>query len=217
MMTMMNCKPGCREKECGFTLAELLIAITLLGLIMVLAFSGIRLAVNSWDKVEAVSGSIDESRLVHSFIRRQLEQTRSVFFKDEDESRLAFLGESDRVRFVAPVPVQHERLAGLYLYTLQFVGRARERRLELSYTIYFPDMDHFFAPEQSDSIILVDDIDDGEFAYFGSQRGTEEARWHERWDNEYTLPELVKFRFSKSNGSVDWPELVIPIKSRRVK
>ena len=38
-----------RLRQGGFTLLELLIAITLLGLILVLLFGGLRLGMRSWD------------------------------------------------------------------------------------------------------------------------------------------------------------------------
>ncbi|MEE9250386.1 MAG: prepilin-type N-terminal cleavage/methylation domain-containing protein, partial [Alphaproteobacteria bacterium] len=61
-------------RERGFTLLEVLIAMTLLGLIMMLLFGGLRLGTRAWetnsDRVEEIS----QIEISHQIIRRMLAQ-----------------------------------------------------------------------------------------------------------------------------------------------
>ena len=105
-----------RRRQRGFTLVELLIAIALTGLILVILFSGFRIASRSWDAVELRSARNAELRLVRGFIQRSLRQLRGVSYDSPDGSRQLFSGERQAVEFVTPM-TGYLGLGGLYILT----------------------------------------------------------------------------------------------------
>ncbi len=200
----------------GFTLVELLIGISLVGLILSLAFGGMRIATRSWDTMELAIGETGELRLVHDFVRRQFAQTRPVSRTepgaDAQERRFAFQGHPSKVAFVAPLPAQQRVIGSLYLFTLQIVeGEQDDMRLAISYEPYFPEP--VFGENEDNTVVLADGIEAGEFAYFGADKPDEEAAWHDRWEDRTALPQLVRLRIKMAKGRSDWPDLVVALRS----
>ena len=199
----------------GFTLVELLVGITLVAMIVTLAYGGVRLSTRSWDKAESVIAASDEMRLANGFIRAQLAQARPIPLVEADGDRIAFQGEPHRVIFIAPMPVQRRNIGMLYLFSLGFRQEANQLRLEVGYTGYFPDTTPFPGTEAAASSILVDKIETGEIAYFGVNEIGEPPRWHDRWERRDALPELVRFRLRTADRNGSWPDLVVPMEVGR--
>ncbi|MCH8035911.1 MAG: prepilin-type N-terminal cleavage/methylation domain-containing protein [Proteobacteria bacterium] len=59
-------------RQRGFTLIEILIAMTLLGLLMAMLFGGLRLGTRAWEASDARSAELARLEAVHGFIRRAL-------------------------------------------------------------------------------------------------------------------------------------------------
>lgn len=96
----------CQEKQRGFTLIELLIAMTLLAFILTLLFAGLRLGSRSWDAAELRTGESERLRVAHGVIRNELAQAYPMKWRNVVDAGIAFSGEADAVRFVAPLPVR---------------------------------------------------------------------------------------------------------------
>ena len=92
------------QTQRGFTLLELLISLTLLGLILVLLFGGLRLSVRSWDSVQRQVDNLNSVRSVESFLRREMERIQPYRWKAAPGPRFAFVGERHKLNFVAPLP-----------------------------------------------------------------------------------------------------------------
>ena len=95
---------GRRLRQQGFTLLELLIALTLLGLILVLLFGGLRLGVRSWDASQKQVDSLNSVRSLENFLRREMSVAYPYRWKAGPTRRVAFLGERDKLSFVAQLP-----------------------------------------------------------------------------------------------------------------
>ena len=95
-------------KQRGFTLIELLVAISLLGIIMAMAYQGFRVGTRSVDQGEALVDRTNRLRVVHQFLRTQLSRAMPLAMKSEeiDDRQLAviFEGDDESMRFVAPMP-----------------------------------------------------------------------------------------------------------------
>ena len=93
------------KPQTGFTLLELLIAMTLMSVVLIMLYSGLRLGIRSWDRGEQQAQSANETRLVQDFIRRQLRQSMTLFRHDQSEGQtvLLFTGEPDNVTVVTPM------------------------------------------------------------------------------------------------------------------
>jgi general secretion pathway protein J len=96
----------------GFTLVELLVAMTLLGLIFVALFGGLRFGTRVWETGNAQSERIAEVEIAQSLLRRLL---RQAFVPDAAEGVGTVRGEADRLAFTAPAPSRF-LLGGIYLY-----------------------------------------------------------------------------------------------------
>ena len=194
---------GSRAGQAGFTLLELVIAITLMGLILVVLYSGLRLGLNGSESGEQRAESTDRLRLVQEFLRRQLAQSMTVYqANDQKEQVVVFAGQPNSIDFVAPL-LTHLGQGGLYRVR---VGLA-DGRLQVRWRPYQPDDPNAGAEQQK---VLLEGVSKIEWAYFGSERDDdpEPPRWHTEWSSPQRRPSLVRLNLQ---GQQTWPDLVVAL------
>lgn len=198
-----------RRRECGFTLLELLLAISILALMFALLAGGVRFGVAAWEKGSTLGKHTAELRTAHRLIRRQIERSRPVRRPDRREERhLAFVGDADGLRFVAPPPA-HLSEPGVYLIRLSIEAGARGKRLIMAWRRLQPDYSDFAEDGEMESVILADRLADGAISYFGRLDDEEDGRWHRRWAEAAELPRLVKISLRYPDAERrQWPDLV---------
>jgi len=178
----------------GFTLVEILIALTLFSVILVLVFSALHTSNLTWQASERQIEANEDQRLVIAFIKRQLSQVVPLLQLDGKENNLVFKGEEDQIQFVSALPA-HRGGGGLYLLSLQ-----ADKDLTLHYQMVTSDI--ALATETDDekikSQILIADIDDLEFRYYGREKINDTPAWHHQWQNQKRLPELISLRITNS-------------------
>lgn len=203
--------PSSQSTQRGFTLLELLISLTLLGLILVLLFGGLRLGVRSWDSVQARVDNLNSVRSVEGFLRRELEGIAPYRWKVGTSQRYAFVGERHKVNFVAPLP---SRIGGggLYAIALELEQTSAGRRLTWKQAPLDVRMQDFSALDPIQELVLVASelktVDDIWLSYFGSETETSPPRWVERWDSSSKMPLLVRIQVRFADGS-EWPDFVV--------
>lgn len=92
------------SKQQGFTLIEILLALSITTVLIISAFSALRLGFSSWERGEALLG---KSALKRNIISRFEREASSIYpFTLKQESKIAFLGKKDSVGFatVATMP-----------------------------------------------------------------------------------------------------------------
>lgn len=187
--------------QTGFTLLELVVAITLMGLVLVVLYSGLRLGLNGTDSGERRAEATNRLRLVQELIRRQLAQSMTLYRPDErQEPAVAFAGQPNSVEFVAPMLEQLGQ-GGLYRVRIG-VG---DGRLWMRWRLYQPEGN---AAGEERETVLLEGVSAGEFAYFGPERDDdqERPRWRPDWTSPERRPLLV--RLNLSQGGAPWPDLV---------
>lgn len=194
----------------GFTLLEMLIAMTLLGFILALLFGALRLGSRSWDAGELRASNNTHLALLQGFLRRELSQTTPYFWKKKTDASMAFAGEPSRLRMVAPL-VAHLGHGGLYLLSFELAESNTGRQLIMRRVIPTAGSTDFSALDQAEKLVLAEQVESLSFAYYGAPDTNTDPAWLERWENVGTpqrLPYLIRLRVTFSNGR-RWPDLVV--------
>ncbi len=201
-------KAAMRGADCrqgGFTLLELLVAITLMGLVLVVLYSGLRLGLNSWDSGERRAEATNRLRSVQEFLRRQLAQSMTVYETNRDrrERFVIFAGRSEGIEFVAPMPARLGQ-GGLYRMRIGMV----DSQLQLRWRPYLPGDP---AAGEERETVLLDGVSAVEWAYFGPERNNdqESPRWRADWASTERRPLLVRLNLTLRGES--WPDLVVAL------
>lgn len=207
---------GTPNKTMGFTLIEVIIAMTLLSLILVLLFSTIFTANKSWQSTERQIAQNDELRLVGHFIQRQIAQNVPLMWIDKNERRLIFEGKSDELSFTSTLPA-HRGGGGIQLITLKVNETDDVNHLDLFYRHANPDTSPFERSDDIEQVTLLENIDDIELSYFGQEKIGEDPVWRDEWQNNELLPILISLKIHAVDSSQDWPEVKIPLHSNYIK
>lgn len=201
---------GSATHAAGFTLIEVLLATVLLATALTLAFATLSAATRTASRGESLAQRSERERAVASFLRKRLSSARPVAFAFDAQTGASqrFVGDPDRVRFVADLPDYLGR-GGPYLHDLKIgdTGEAPSLALDLQLVLAgeaFAD-DPPRAPE-----VLVEGLREATFRYRGLGEDGALGEWQDRWTAATQLPLLVEVTLTDADGRA-WPPLVVAL------
>lgn len=188
----------------GFTLMEVMIALTILSMMMVAIVSSLRTFANTSIVVDRKTDRVDEIRMVSGLIRRSLEAailsggTSSVpTFDRVDEAGTYFSGATSELTWVAAM-VGGSSFSGVFFMRLSFEGE----QLMLRWQPYVSGT----VPADWDSVkarVLLQDVE----GYNVSYRSVYGSDWLEDWSDTLNNPVSVKMTIMVDGKY--WPELIV--------
>jgi general secretion pathway protein J len=196
-----------RAGAAGFTLVELLIALTLVGLLTTLVYGGLRLAAQAWSRVERQTADAADLGAVAEVLRHALSAAYPAYASAEPSDRaIAFDGEVDSVALVAPLP---QAIAAGVPAQLRFfvVGDERPRTLVMGWRFDLPASDGD-GPLPENRLVLLDHVRAIRFAYFGADAADDAPDWHPSWRARDRLPRLIRIHVERDRASLpDGPDI----------
>jgi len=97
----------------GFTLLELLIALTIFSMIVVVIFACLHMGVRAWEKGEENAQKNQEMRILLDLIPQQIRSLYPYRFKEGNIEFLAFKGNNHSIRFISTLGATSKEPAGL--------------------------------------------------------------------------------------------------------
>jgi prepilin-type N-terminal cleavage/methylation domain-containing protein len=192
-----------RQRQCGFTLLEMLLAIGLLVLLAGLAYGTLRIGVRGWEASDTHAQSNDELRVAWPFLHQTLEDAQPLA---DDEGQALFSGTGDSLRWAAELPA-HLASGGPLRLRLRIDDAAGGRwpSLRLSYRdLLSPDDDG--AEGDRRSATLVEQLARLQIRYFGAPPQGGDLTWQDDWQSRNALPQLVRIDITPANAE-PWPSL----------
>jgi len=189
--------PRTHGARAGFTLVELLVALTLLGLIALLVTGALSFGARSWERTAARSSAINETVAVQNFLRQRIAAMEA--------GRLA-AGTADGLSFRAPW-LGALAGGGTYDYALTIIPDDDLFRLEMTW-----EPRDSLAEGLSDGRTLLTQIRSANFSYFGDRGETGESGWHETWTDGARLPELVALELVFADPARRWPRFTVALR-----
>lgn len=207
------------KRSGGFTLVELLLAVTLLSMLMALTYGGLQAATRTTDRGQKILEESGRLRMAHQFVRKQINQAIPLGFSQEDENVVAlgepaqmevFYGQTGSIRYVGPMP-GYLGFGGPQVQELNIVNGENGLELVLTHALLqgFEDA----SLDQRDPIVLIDHIESAEFSFLIRDEEGEIAGWVSDWEETAELPVAVALEIKFEEGVyTDWPLLVAAVK-----
>lgn len=192
----------------GFTLVELLIALTLVGLLTTLIFAGVRVAARAWGRTDGRAADAADQWAVANVLGGAISEAYPAFVSaDLHDREIAFEGKARSLTLLAPLP---QAIAAGVPAQLRFylTGAGRSKSLVLGWRLDLPSAQNG-APLPENRVVLLDRVRRIGFAYFGADAPGDAPVWQDRWTEQAALPQMVRVRIERSDRSLPaWPDLV---------
>ena len=203
----MSRSAGTFRRPAGFTLVELLLALTLMSMLLALAYGGLRASTRAAEKGQQVLEDSSRIRMAHQFVRKQLNQLLPLAWEvgEQEGERVMFYGDARRIRFVAPMP-GYLGFGGPQVQELEFVPGEEGYDLVLSHALLQNFEEEYLY--QREPIFLLGDIQNASFSFLGVDENGELTDWMPSWENVATLPVSVSLEIEfNEDVYIQWPLL----------
>ncbi len=200
-----------RRPQSGFTLLEMLLAITLLALLIAGAYGGIRTAAKAMQAGERAIDRADRLRTAQVFLRTQLSHIVPLTYERDEttDSVHVFDGNAQFMRFVAPMPGYLSR-GGPYVETLEL--RRGAHGLQLVFTDSMLNGYEASSPQTDEPVVLIDGIRGGQFQYRTLDDQGQLTDWFSQWPDPSITPLMIRVSLDmQPNVQLPWPELDVPM------
>jgi general secretion pathway protein J len=191
------------SRSAGFTLLELVISITIIGIIVLIIAGATRLGFRSVDAGEKKIESLERIRSSFSIISSQV-QSEIPLVHDEDGSRkYYFKGGRDSLEFPTNYSLSGAE-RGYIIASYRVVPDARGKQV-----LYLTE--NGIGMENKIDTKLVDVYDEIYFEYFYKDPAAETGTWILQWTEDTILPEKIRVHFVEGTKDL---ALIIPMRSR---
>jgi len=203
-----------KAKTAGFTLVELLLAITLMSILLGLTYSGLRAASRSTQRGEIILAAAGEMRAAHQFVRRQLNQMMPLTFAVADDAngaRIVFAGNEQAIQFVSPMP-GYLGSGGPQVQLLELANSENGGVLQISHALLQTYMEG--NPFDREPVVLLENIQSAGFEFMGRDEQGGLTGWMPGWEQVEELPVAIRLsvEFSEEGVQVYWPQLVAAVR-----
>lgn len=190
------------KRTAGFSLLEVLAALALLAILLLVVYSGVRMASLSVQRGSATIDRLDEVRGAREFLRREISEAVALpWVLDRKGKPVVFEGTRESIRFVAPLPGYLGK-TGMQVVNVRIIDdeASQGQRIEVHFVPLptsasgLPDM----APEP-----LIAGLHGLRFRFAGS-----DGVWKDRWDERASLPVQVGIDTDERERGA-WPGQVI--------
>ena len=197
------------KAEQGFTLMEVLIAMTLLSIMVVLLFGSLRICAQSWEQGEKKINEVNVVAVVYQFFQSHL-STAEPLWNDfsPDEKSFSFQGKAQSLEFVSTFPASAGR-SGKQLFSIQMAEEDQEKVIKVAITPFFPVAEG--EEWEKEEVILLRGLSDFSLAYFGNDDDLGSSNWQDTWLDKSALPQLVKIKITLENETF-WPDMIIEMR-----
>jgi prepilin-type N-terminal cleavage/methylation domain-containing protein len=208
-------------RQRGFTLIELMLALSVMGLLTATSVAAWRVGVNAQEKVSAITSANRRKSSVADFFVAQMGAIVPMRMRVNQGSRgLSFAGDSSSIMLVSRYSLAQRTRSGLVLALYKIAKDEGRETLMYSERIISSqrDLDQFLAgitlegqsltgqelnAASGDTrwITMIENLDDGYFEYFGKVQLDKESNWERTWDGSSgRLPQGVALHFSSSEA-----------------
>ncbi|PKH17678.1 general secretion pathway protein GspJ [Pseudomonas sp. 43NM1] len=190
-----------KRQQRGFTLLEVLVVISLLGLLLTLIGAALSGANRAMAKAERYSSRLDEVRSSENFLRRAIAQALPLAAGKPGQAQSPmFQGDTQSLSFYAPLPATLG--GGVYRHQVSLAdGRLQVTLERLQGEVLQP------AREPQ---VLLQQVKSVQISYRG-QSPSGAGRWLDHWPWPGLLPRAVRID-AQLAGAVVWPMQVIRLR-----
>ena len=194
----------------GFTLVEMLVAMTLLSLLVLAMGSALRATAQTEERVDQRLSRNDELRVTSGFLQSVLGRVsgqRRTGITSVDESPYLLRADSKELVWVGVMPARYGA-AGRQFFRLSQANSGSSAALLLQ----FMPMDEPVLPgdwEGATTEVLVRDLTNFSLQY--QDAGLDKPEWQYAWESMERLPTHVLVSLATRNSGV-WPPLVVAMR-----
>lgn len=203
----------------GFTLVEVLVAVSLLSIIMVALGSAMRTMAQTETRVDQRLQRMDDLRVAAGFLRQVLGRAsarKQPAPQGQGGQQVAFRATPTSIEWVGIMPARHG-LGGRYFFRLQPEEFATGPALVLRFAPWDAAAPSFPDWSQAAARTLVPAL--GQFAVYAEGRPTQNQvlppdwplGWVPGWPVADQLPQ--RLRISWAPDGLAWPDLVVPVRA----
>ncbi|MBT9438407.1 MAG: prepilin-type N-terminal cleavage/methylation domain-containing protein [Desulfobacterales bacterium] len=175
-----------RDANKGFTLLELLISLTILGVIVVIIFGAFRIGIRAWEKGEKDVESRQRQRIVLDLIKRQLASTCLREVKDANQQALLLKGDNKSIEFVSYIPMVPGNQFGTvyvkYMVEPEDGGEGEQLVFWEKNIVLLNKETDMNDLHEDDFFELFPGVQSVAFEYLKGRTDEETSEWQQTWD-----------------------------------
>ncbi len=159
-----------KDVEDGFTLLELIVTLTILTIIVVLAFGAFRLGIKAWETGDERVDFLYRMKYLVDLMEKEISSIHPYYFRqdnEKDDKKLDFQGQPNLISFISSVKRSDLSLSGDKLRKVSFYFEKDKNLLIMREEIIQPYVPFIESGKKKiRSITLAKDVSDLRFRYF---------------------------------------------------
>jgi len=188
----------------GFTLLELILALTIMGTVVLVALGAFRIGQRAWERGDAVALQNQRLRIGAERMRQQLAAATIYIIPGQNDAAIGFTGSAREIRFVSRLSLVPDHEQGLVYVDYRLVETV-DRGWELAFyeqPVVALEEGTVVEPEAASFHRLIGGLTEAAWQYRGGDDGAEDT-WLETWDagNQLRLPEAIRLRLRSGSDS----------------